>query len=164
TRPAKRPPTPSPSGSSRARASPTTPAAPSCRRCWTPARPGRRSRTSRSPTPTASAGCWSASGRATASTPSARAAPPRRPTSGRAEAANACRDLQNTPANDMTPTRLAERARELEADGVRVEVEGRDGIAARGMGAFAAVAQGTYEEPALVTLRYDPPAPGATGP
>src|SRR5947207_15056459 len=25
------------------------------------------------------------------------------------------------------------------------------------MGAFAAVAQGTYEEPALITLRYEPP-------
>src|SRR4051812_45821367 len=79
-----------------------------------------------------------------------------------AEAANACRDLQNTPANDMTPTRLAERARELETDGVSVEVEGRDGIAARGMGAFAAVAQGTYEEPALITMRYD--GAGASGP
>ena len=30
------------------------------------------------------------------------------------------------------------------------------------MGAFAAVAQGTYEEPALITLRYD--GPGAAGP
>jgi leucyl aminopeptidase len=79
-----------------------------------------------------------------------------------AEAANACRDLQNTPANDMTPTRLAERARELEADGVTVEVEGRDAIAARGMGAFTAVAQGTYEEPALITLRYE--GEGASGP
>src|SRR5213079_2750424 len=72
------------------------------------------------------------------------------------------RDLQNTPANDMTPTRLAERARELEADGVSVEVEGREGIVARGMGAFAAVAQGTYEEPALITLRYR--GPDASGP
>jgi leucyl aminopeptidase len=77
-----------------------------------------------------------------------------------AEAVNACRDLQNAPANEMTPTRLAERARELE--GVQAEVEGREGIVARGMGAFAAVAQGTHEEPALITLRYD--GPGAGGP
>src|SRR5256885_9246002 len=69
-----------------------------------------------------------------------------------AEAANACRDLQNAPANDMTPTRLAERARQL--DGVEVEVDGRDGIAARGMGAFSAVARGSDEEPALITPRY----------
>ena len=33
---------------------------------------------------------------------------------------------------------------------------------ARGMGAFAAVAQGTYAEPRLIVLRYRPPAP--TGP
>src|SRR5215211_90334 len=37
-----------------------------------------------------------------------------------AEAANACRDLQNAPSNEMTPSRLAARARELE--GVAVEV------------------------------------------
>ena len=78
-----------------------------------------------------------------------------------AEAVNAARDLQNLPANQMTPTRLAERARELE--GVTVEVEGRDGIVERGMGAFAAVAQGSDEEPALITLRYSPPG-GASGP
>ena len=81
-----------------------------------------------------------------------------------AEAQNAARDLQNTPANDMTPTRLAERARELagELDALEVEVEGREGILARRMGAFAAVAQGTEEEPALITMRYQ--GPGATGP
>jgi leucyl aminopeptidase len=77
-----------------------------------------------------------------------------------AEAANAARDLQNTPANDMTPSRLAERARELA--GVEVEVEGREGIVARGMGAFACVAQGTHTDPALITIRYD--GPDATGP
>jgi leucyl aminopeptidase len=81
-----------------------------------------------------------------------------------AEAQNAARDLQNTPANDMTPTRLGERARELadSLDGLTVEVEGRAAIEARGMGAFAAVAQGSYEEPALITLRYEGPA--AAGP
>ena len=49
----------------------------------------------------------------------------------------------------MTPTRLGERARELAdaVDGLTVEVEGREAIAERGMGAFAAVAQGSDEEP-----------------
>jgi leucyl aminopeptidase len=81
-----------------------------------------------------------------------------------AEAVNAARDLQNTPSNDMTPSRLADRARELAGslDGLAVEVEGRDGIEARGMGAFAAVARGSDEEPALITLRYD--GPSAAGP
>jgi leucyl aminopeptidase len=75
-----------------------------------------------------------------------------------AEAVNAARDLQNTPANVMTPTALARRAQALAAqhDALTCEVEGRDGIVARGMGAFAAVAAGTDEEPALITLRYAP--------
>jgi leucyl aminopeptidase len=77
-----------------------------------------------------------------------------------AEAANTARDLQNTPANDMTPTALAEAAAAL--DGVEVEVEGREQIEARGMGAFAAVARGSDEDPKLITLRYAPPA--ARGP
>jgi leucyl aminopeptidase len=79
-----------------------------------------------------------------------------------AEAVNRARDLQNRPANDLTPTALAEYARALEAevDGVTVEVEGHDGIFARGMGAFAAVAQGSEQEPALITIRYSGPSAG----
>jgi leucyl aminopeptidase len=80
------------------------------------------------------------------------------------EAVNRARDLQNRPGNDLTPTALGEYAKALERDveGVSVQVEGRDGLVARGMGAFAAVAQGSYEEPALITIRYD--GPGAAGP
>jgi leucyl aminopeptidase len=85
-----------------------------------------------------------------------------------AAAVNAARDLQNRPANDLTPTALAEHALALaqEIEGLTVETEGRAEILARGMGAFAAVAQGSEQEPALITLRYDgPPAPGgAAGP
>jgi leucyl aminopeptidase len=78
------------------------------------------------------------------------------------EAVNAARVLQNTPANDMTPTALAERALGLaaELEGLKAEVDGRLEIVARGMGAFAAVAQGTEQEPALITLRYDGPDAG----
>jgi leucyl aminopeptidase len=81
-----------------------------------------------------------------------------------AEAVNAARTLQDTPANDMTPTDLAARARDLgdALEGLTVSVEDRAQIVARGMGAFAAVAQGTYEEPALITLRYE--GHDATGP
>ncbi|HWH92821.1 MAG TPA: M17 family peptidase N-terminal domain-containing protein [Baekduia sp.] len=77
-----------------------------------------------------------------------------------AEAVNAARDLQNTPANHMTPTALGRRAQELAAahDALTCEVAGREEIVARGMGAFAAVAAGTEEEPALITLRYEPAA------
>jgi leucyl aminopeptidase len=81
-----------------------------------------------------------------------------------AEAANGARDLQNLPANELTPTRLGEHARELadEIDHLTVEVDGRDAIVERGMGAFAAVARGSDEAPALITVRYEPP--DAVGP
>ena len=81
-----------------------------------------------------------------------------------ATAANAARDLQHAPANEMTPTRLAERAHELAAElgGLTVETMGRAEIEAAGMGAFAGVARGTHEEPQLITIRYAPEA--ASGP
>jgi leucyl aminopeptidase len=72
-------------------------------------------------------------------------------------AANSARDLQNLPSNVATPTYLAERARALaEAhEALSVETFDRAGIESLGMGAFASVAQGTYEEPQLIVLRYD---------
>ena len=81
-----------------------------------------------------------------------------------ADAQNAARDLQNTPANDMTPTELGARARALaaELDGARApRWRAATRSPTRGMGAFAAVAQGSDEEPALITLRYE--GPGAQG-
>ncbi|HEY1450125.1 MAG TPA: leucyl aminopeptidase [Solirubrobacteraceae bacterium] len=80
------------------------------------------------------------------------------------EAVNAARDLQNRPGNDLTPSALAAYAEALagEIEGLSVETEGRKEIVARGMGAFAAVAQGSEEEPALITMRYE--GPGASGP
>ena len=72
-----------------------------------------------------------------------------------AQAANAARDLQNAPANELTPSAFADRARSLE--GVEVEVWGRAEIEAAGMGAFAAVARGSDAEPQLITIRYEPP-------
>jgi leucyl aminopeptidase len=83
------------------------------------------------------------------------------------EAVNAARDLQNTPANHMTPTLLGGRAREvaeLHSRTLSCEVVGRDEIVARGMGAFAAVARGTDEEPALITLRHEPAEVAAGSP
>ena len=81
-----------------------------------------------------------------------------------AESVNLTRDLQNRPANDLTPTALTERAREIadNHDTLSLEVMGRAEIEAAGMGAFAGVAQGTYEDPQLITLRYN--GPGAAGP
>jgi leucyl aminopeptidase len=80
-----------------------------------------------------------------------------------AAAVNAARDLQNAPANVLTPTALAHRARELAEElGLQVDVLGREQIEAAGMGAFAGVARGSHEDPALITLRYEPD--GAQGP
>ncbi len=78
-----------------------------------------------------------------------------------AEAVNRARDLQNRPGNDLTPSALAEYAKALgEAlDSVSVQVEGSEGIRARNMGAFSAVAQGSEQEPALITLKYEGPSP-----
>ena len=80
------------------------------------------------------------------------------------EATNRARDLQNRPANDLTPTALGAyaRARGEQLAGVSVSVEGRTGIEQRGMGAFAAVAKGSDEEPALITMSYE--GAGARGP
>jgi leucyl aminopeptidase len=81
-----------------------------------------------------------------------------------AVAANAARDLQNLPSNVATPAFLAERAGEIADDYETLEVEllDRDAIVARGMGALAAVAQGSDTEPTLIVLRYRPA--DATGP
>jgi leucyl aminopeptidase len=75
----------------------------------------------------------------------------------RAEAQNAARDLQNLPSNVATPEFLASRAEEIAAehDTVSFEALDREEIRSRGMGAFTAVAQGSYAEPRLIVLRYD---------
>lgn len=74
-----------------------------------------------------------------------------------AAAQNEARDLANAPGNDLTPSRFAARARELASElGLECEVLGREQIRYAGMGAFAAVAQGTDEEPQLITLKYTP--------
>jgi leucyl aminopeptidase len=74
---------------------------------------------------------------------------------------NRTRDLVNSPPNEATPERLAERAGEIAAsvEHVTAEALGPDEIRAQGMGALAAVAQGSDNPPRLVVLRYDPPEP-----
>jgi leucyl aminopeptidase len=81
-----------------------------------------------------------------------------------AGATNAARDLQNLPANVATPTFLAERAGEIadQHDSLELELLDREALVGRGMGAFAAVAQGSHEDPRLIVLRHRPG--GAGGP
>lgn len=75
-----------------------------------------------------------------------------------AEWANRARDLSNAPANELTPERLTERAREYAelAGNVTVEALGRKEIEELGMGALAGVAQGAHNEPQLIVMRYEP--------
>jgi leucyl aminopeptidase len=79
-----------------------------------------------------------------------------------AEAQNDARDLGNTPANDLTPAALAEYAERLaeQIEGLGVTLLDGRGIRDAGMGALAAVAQGSAAEPRLIRLQYDGAEPG----
>jgi leucyl aminopeptidase len=71
---------------------------------------------------------------------------------------NRCRDLVNAPPNECTPARLAEWSEETASSfpALSCETLGADEIRATGMGALAAVSQGSDNEPRLITLRYEP--------
>jgi leucyl aminopeptidase len=81
-----------------------------------------------------------------------------------AEAENAARELQDLPANVVTPSYLSGRARAIaeEHDSVTCEVMGRSEIKEKGMGGLVAVSQGTAEEPQLIVLRYGGGGDGET--
>jgi leucyl aminopeptidase len=70
---------------------------------------------------------------------------------------DAARDLANRPPNDLTPVALSAHAKSHALPHLTVESHGRDWIEDQGMGAFAAVAAGSAEEPQLIVMRYDPP-------
>jgi leucyl aminopeptidase len=74
---------------------------------------------------------------------------------------DAARDLANRPPNDLTPVALAAHAQSYSFPHLTVESHGRDWIDAQGMGAFAAVAAGSAEDPQLIVMRYDPPGADA---
>jgi leucyl aminopeptidase len=73
-----------------------------------------------------------------------------------ADAQNRARDLGNTAPNDLTPTALADRARQLgkRHAAVTVTVAGEEELRTLGMGAFAAVAQGSVQPARLIVLEY----------
>jgi leucyl aminopeptidase len=71
-------------------------------------------------------------------------------------AQNRARDLGNTASNDLPPVALAEYALELAGRlGLGAEVFDGDAIREMGMGAFAAVAQGSDQPARLIRLDYD---------
>jgi len=71
-------------------------------------------------------------------------------------AQNRARDLGNTPANDLAPSALADYAQELAGRlGIQSTVLEERAIRQAGMGAFAAVAQGSHEQARLIRLDYN---------
>lgn len=81
-----------------------------------------------------------------------------------AESQNFARDLVNEPANRLSPSVLADRAREMaEAEGLEADVLGPHRMKQLGMGALLGVAQGSAEPPALIVLRYRPSEPHPSG-
>ena len=76
------------------------------------------------------------------------------------ESQNFTRELVNEPGNKMTPTELANRAREmvesLKLPELKIEIHDADFIKEKKMGAFWSVSQGSDEPPALIVMAYTP--------
>jgi leucyl aminopeptidase len=74
-----------------------------------------------------------------------------------AESQNLTRELVNEPANRMTPSILAARARAMaEEQGLDCEILDQDRMKQLGMGSLLGVAMGSAEPPAMILLRYRP--------
>lgn len=72
------------------------------------------------------------------------------------EATNKARDLVNSPSNKITPTYLANYAKELAKElKLECQVMGREEIGKKGMDALYQVAKGSKEEPKLIVLKYN---------
>lgn len=81
-----------------------------------------------------------------------------------ARAQNFARLLVNEPGNVLTPTVLAKRTSAMCGEvGLACEVYSTDKLKELGMGAFAAVAQGSAEPPALIVMTYTPEGTQAEG-
>jgi leucyl aminopeptidase len=71
------------------------------------------------------------------------------------EEVNNCRSLANTPGGDMTPTVLANHAREsLKGTGTKVTVFDEEKMKALGMGGVLGVAKGSDEPPQFIVMEY----------
>jgi leucyl aminopeptidase len=80
-------------------------------------------------------------------------------------AVNGARDLSDTPANHLTPTVLADYAKEL-ADGIpglSVTVLGPSKLEKLGAGALLGVARGSDEPARMIVMRYRPAKPARPG-
>jgi leucyl aminopeptidase len=63
------------------------------------------------------------------------------------------RDLANRSANDLSPERMAEAARELSADGCTIDVLEPEQMAELGMGLLLGVGQGAAHPPRLIAVK-----------
>lgn len=72
-----------------------------------------------------------------------------------ASATNAARDMVNEPANYMTPSQMAEAAKEIASKyNLEFKVFDREDMEAMGMEALLGVAKGSNQPPKLITLSY----------
>lgn len=72
-----------------------------------------------------------------------------------AEGTNLARELANEPGNALTPTQLAQTARQVAAtNGLEYTLIDRAEAERKGMGAFLGVAKGSDQPPAMIVLRY----------
>jgi leucyl aminopeptidase len=73
------------------------------------------------------------------------------------ESINFTRDLANEPGGYMTPTNMAERAREIASQfGLEVDVLDQARMENEGMGSLLSVSRGSEEPPQLIILKYTP--------
>ena len=76
---------------------------------------------------------------------------------------NFTRDLANEPGGHLTPTDMANRAREIAKEfGLSIDVLDRARMEKEGMGSLLSVARGSDEPPQLIILRYAPGKPKKT--
>ena len=78
-----------------------------------------------------------------------------RPLKGLANGVFMTRDLVSEPANILYPLELANRAKDLVKDGVKVEILTLAQMQKLGMGALIGVAQGSIHEPRMVIMRWE---------
>ena len=72
-----------------------------------------------------------------------------------AEGAHMCRDLTNEPANVLTTTNYAERLKEMESLGLKVEILDDKALAKLGMRTLLSVGQGSDSPSYVVVMRWD---------
>jgi leucyl aminopeptidase len=73
-----------------------------------------------------------------------------------AEATNLARDLKNTPSSDKSPESLADTAKQIARNGLKVKVFDEKELAAKGFGGILGVGRGSAKPPRLIQLRYEP--------